>query len=623
MTGSILVFAAFGFLRDLAKPIRDRISDTKSQKMLILTIVCIALLLDNMLYMVIVPIINEFLDEEKHLSDLPTTTVTDTDNHTASYDQPTSESIKTATTSSDDGLTGVLFASKAIVQLMANPFTGTFIDRIGYVIPLTLGLMVMFTSTMLFAFARTFGILFLARSMQGLGSALADTAALGLIADRFHNEKERSKALGIALAFISFGSLVAPPFGGILFEYVGIEWPFLILALICLIDAALLLLVQIPASDEIKAKEGNIPVGTPIYKLFMDPYIAVIALSLMLANFPLAFLEPTIAKWMKTTMDVNDVEIGIVWLPAFIPHIVGVYITVWLAAKYFRYQWLCGALGLILIGVSTAAVPTCKSYVMLMLPLAFLCFGIALIDTALLPTLAFLVDVRHTSVYGSVYAIADISYSIAYALGPILAGQTVQSLGYLKMNLGIGILNMMFAPLLLFLRDVYDWKPDKTERITLLETNAGVEAPKPLSCNSGETNFEYGFQNPKTIHVLSNEDDDERSNLGNETFSKNKMNFRISNDYLDQNQEETFASKDSGTSIAPRPRPKARARSVKPGLDSENPEKEQISNGNISVNNSIAKGSGDMFQIKGSMSRQELKTLAESETEVCNPLFQL
>ncbi len=36
-----------------------------------------------------------------------------------------------------------------------------------------------------------------------------------MIADRYQDESSRSRQLGIALAFISFGSLVAPPFGGL------------------------------------------------------------------------------------------------------------------------------------------------------------------------------------------------------------------------------------------------------------------------------------------------------------------------------------------------------------------------------------------------------------------------
>ena len=51
-----------------------------------------------------------------------------------------------------------------------------------------------------------------------------------------------------------------------------------------------------------------------------------------------------------------------------------------------------------------------------MVPICIICFGIALIDTALLPTLGFIVDKKYVSVYGSVYAIADIAYRyiIAY-----------------------------------------------------------------------------------------------------------------------------------------------------------------------------------------------------------------
>lgn len=99
-----------------------------------------------------------------------------------------------------------------------------------------IGLCIMFLSTAVFACGRSYGLLFFARSLQGVGSAFADTAGLAMIADRFTEENERSKALGIALAFISFGCLVAPPFGGALYQFAGKEVPFLILAFVSLMD---------------------------------------------------------------------------------------------------------------------------------------------------------------------------------------------------------------------------------------------------------------------------------------------------------------------------------------------------------------------------------------------------
>ena len=76
---------------------------------------------------------------------------------------------------------GILFSSKAFVQLLINPFSGAIIDRIGYDRPMCCGLLVIFFSTLTFAFGQSYRVLFLARSLQGIGSAFADTSGLGSI----------------------------------------------------------------------------------------------------------------------------------------------------------------------------------------------------------------------------------------------------------------------------------------------------------------------------------------------------------------------------------------------------------------------------------------------------------
>jgi MFS transporter, DHA1 family, solute carrier family 18 (vesicular amine transporter), member 1/2 len=43
---------------------------------------------------------------------------------------------------------GLMFASKPIVQLIANPFIGPLTNRIGYSIPMFIGFAVMFISTL-------------------------------------------------------------------------------------------------------------------------------------------------------------------------------------------------------------------------------------------------------------------------------------------------------------------------------------------------------------------------------------------------------------------------------------------------------------------------------------------
>ncbi|EPY78170.1 vesicular acetylcholine transporter isoform 1 [Camelus ferus] len=403
------------------------LQDPRRQRRLVLVIVCVALFLDNMLYMVIVPIVPYYMRAASEMPtptskisvpNLPTPIPANASTSTVNSSESSTGGMPTGSAEqhhypadSEDVKIGVLFASKAILQLLVNPLSGTFIDRMSYDLPLLMGLGVLFASTVMFAFAEGYAMLFAARSLQGLGSAFADTSSIAMIADKYPEEPERSRALGWALAFISFGSLVAPPFGGFLHEFAGKTAPFLVLAIVSLLDALLLLAVAKPFSAAARAR----------------------------ANLP-----PTIATWMKHTMAASEWETGLAWLPAFVPHVLGVYLTVRLAARYPHLQWLYGAFVVSLCG---------------------LCFGIALVDTALLPTLAFLVDVRHVSVYGSVYAIADISYCL---------------------SLGMGLVNLLYAPVLLLLRNVGLLKRSRSERDVLLDEPPQGLPPGPFDeCEDG------------------------------------------------------------------------------------------------------------------------------------------
>lgn len=463
--------------------LKARLTNPEFQRSLVLVIVCVALLLDNMLYMVIVPIIPIYLDDmtAQEQEDNPdrkflTTLLPAFDCANASNISGLSVSgakseyywrlpllVNYHGVQNDDARVGVLFASKAIVQLLTSPVSGTVIDRMGYETPMVFGLSIIFVSTIIFAFGWNYPVLFAARSLQGVGSAFADTAGLAMIADQYREEEgARSKAQGVALAFISFGCLIAPPFGGFFYTYGGKAVPFLLLSLIALLDGLLLRFVTGSGHrrDRQRTQSGrNERVITPIYRLIVDPYVALCAGALVTANISLAFLEPTIARWMKETMKADEFQIGVVWLPAFVPHVLGVYIAVRLSKLFPTHRWVLISAGLVLEGLSCLLLPFCSSdFRLVMLPLMINCFGIALVDTAVLPTLAYLVDVRHASVYGSIYAIADISYSLAYSFGPILADRIYQSIGFLWLNVAICLCNLLYAPLLVLLRKAYDYR---------------------------------------------------------------------------------------------------------------------------------------------------------------------
>lgn len=109
-----------------------------------------------------------------------------------------------------------------------------------------------------FAAGSTYSTLFMARSLQGVGSAFTSVAGMGLLAEKYPDDRERGllkqlevhhksltqhcnhnkpgNSMAIALGGLALGVLIGPPFGGVLYEFIGKSSPFIILALLALGD---------------------------------------------------------------------------------------------------------------------------------------------------------------------------------------------------------------------------------------------------------------------------------------------------------------------------------------------------------------------------------------------------
>uniref|UniRef100_A0A8C5SE44 Solute carrier family 18 member A2 n=1 Tax=Laticauda laticaudata TaxID=8630 RepID=A0A8C5SE44_LATLA len=167
---------------------------------------------------------------------------------------------------------GLLFASKATVQFLTNPFIGPMTNRIGYQVPMFAGFCIMFISTIMFAFSESYKLLVIARALQGVGSSCSSVAGMGMLASVYTDDEERGNAMGIALGGLALGVLVGPPFGSILYEFVGKAAPFLVLAALTLFDGAIQLLVLQPSKIQPESQKG-----ASLLTLLRDPYILIAA----------------------------------------------------------------------------------------------------------------------------------------------------------------------------------------------------------------------------------------------------------------------------------------------------------------------------------------------------------
>ncbi|XP_041598641.1 synaptic vesicular amine transporter isoform X2 [Vulpes lagopus] len=492
--------------------------ESRHSRKLILFIVFLALLLDNMLLTVVVPIIPSYLysiNHEKNATEIQTpkpvltTSTSDRfqsifsyyDNSTiitgtssprgppegllqpaTTQHQPATTQHQPATTQHQPATTqhpvtntsaappdcpredkallnenvqvGLLFASKATIQLLTNPFIGLLTNRIGYPIPMFAGFCIMFVSTIMFAFSSSYAFLLIARSLQGIGSSCSSVAGMGMLASVYTDDEERGNAMGIALGGLAMGVLVGPPFGSVLYEFVGKTAPFLVLAALVLLDGAIQLCVLQPSRVQPESQKG-----TPLTTLLKDPYILIAAGSICFANMGIAMLEPALPIWMMETMCSRKWQLGIAFLPASISYLIGTNIFGMLAHKMGR--WLCALLGMIIVGISILCIPFAKNIYGLIAPNFGVGFAIGMVDSSMMPIMGYLVDLRHVSVYGSVYAIADVAFCMGYAIGPSAGGAIAKAIGFPWLMTIIGIIDILFAPLCFFLRS----PPAKEEKM--------------------------------------------------------------------------------------------------------------------------------------------------------------
>ncbi|XP_032568507.1 chromaffin granule amine transporter [Chiroxiphia lanceolata] len=511
------------------------LAQSRGSPRLVLVVVFVALLLDNMLLTVVVPIVPTFLYATEYEganssvataqpepappalkaplfsslfsyfgnttvpvrgSDSPPEVPSGTESSLPARPPSSPPAPPRGCPEGDDFLTrenvrvGLLFASKALVQLLVNPCVGLLTNRIGYHIPMFVGFSIMFLSTVMFAFSGTYTLLFIARALQGVGSSFSSVAGLGMLASVYTDDSERGSAMGIALGGLALGVLIGAPFGSVMYEFAGKSSPFLVLAFLALLDGALQLCILQPSRICPESTKA-----TPMSTLLRDPYILVAAGALCFSNMGVAMLEPTLPIWMMQTMCSPQWQLGLAFLPASISYLVGTNLFGILANRMGR--WLCSMIGMAVVGVSLLCVPLATNIYGLIGPNAGLGFAIGMVDSSMMPIMGYLVDLRHTSVYGTVYAIADVAFCMGFAVGPSTAGAIVGAIGFPWLMVAIGVTNLAYAPLCWCLRS----PPAKEEKMAILSQECPMQ-PKS-----------YTGQKPLREFPLSEDSDVEEENV--------------------------------------------------------------------------------------------------------------
>ncbi|XP_023173871.2 synaptic vesicular amine transporter [Drosophila hydei] len=413
-----------------------------------------------------------------HLGGTNATTATKVDSHSI-VNSNLNGNNNTVGLSRENGSIGLLLAMKALVQLVFNPIVGNMSSKCGYRLPIVVGTCFLLISSLVFAVGESYWMLLLARAIQGVGSACIGVCGMSLVAQHYPEEARRSKVMGIILGSIALGVLIGYPFGSILYDMVGKSAPFIILSTVIFLSLGLqLLTMDLSVQPEVLAFEQS----TKWRALLECKMILAIVIAIWLSTSTMAILEPCLPIWLIQYLHPNKWQLGTVFIPDSVGYFVG---TNFFGSVAFRYgQLKISCLSLLLVGLASILIPSATTVAQLLLPHFALGLGIGVIDAALVPLLATFVDAtlaqddngetRSTrSSYGTVYAIQQTSVSLAYCLAPLIGGELAQSFGFVWLMRIVGIFNILYGPILVYLYQKYDPKRVREQQNELLVQNSG------------------------------------------------------------------------------------------------------------------------------------------------------
>lgn len=307
---------------------------------------------------------------------------------------------------------GLIVGSYGFTQLILRIPLGILSDRLGqrkaFVL---LGFVTTSISSVILALAANPTFMLLGRSLAGV-AACAWVPCTVLFCN-FYSPSQAVRATSIMSFSASFGQMVATLSGGYIARSLGTVAPFWVALAVALIGLA----IMSPAHEE-RTATGSTPSLRAILSVLTLPTLLTVSLVAAISQYAsIATSHAFVSVYATDVLHLDAAALGILSFAALVPNAI-MAATVAVLATRVREKWLITA-GLLLLAISTAAIPLTRSYAALLGARVVFGFGVGLTYPVLMGlSVKSVPQAQRASAMGAFQAI----YALGMTAGPALSG---------------------------------------------------------------------------------------------------------------------------------------------------------------------------------------------------------
>ena len=307
---------------------------------------------------------------------------------------------------------GLLTGTFALMSLVFSPIFGKISDSIGRKKVLAAGAAGFVVAYIIFAFADSLFMVFLARAVEGFSAAAMFPASISLLSD-FSDEKTRGATMSLMGMAFSLGFILGPAFGG-LASSISVTVAFILAACLALLNSALIMLFlkepkELEESKNIAGKEAG-------FLSHIKSRMLIMFSGTFMLSFLIGGLEATFALFTFGKFGFGTAEVGLVFTYIGVLIFFGQFASAKLLLRY-RETTLIKA-GFLMNSTGFLAIFFAPDIYFLGLALAIMVFGNALA----FPSIASLITKKATAKRGTILGLNASFQSLGQLIGPVFAG---------------------------------------------------------------------------------------------------------------------------------------------------------------------------------------------------------